>query len=199
LTADGVINSAAGVALTGTLKGTGTVGAVTASASGATVSPGNSVGTLNTGNFSLTNGAHLAMEIGRTTAGSSAAGDNSDHVNVTGSVTLTGADLQLSLAPGYTYAANDVFFLLINDGLATDTVTGTFASLNGVTIPLNEGSQFTFGAQQYLITYTANFEGRSFTDGNDVALMAIPEPGSAISLLGGLGCLLALQRFRRRA
>ena len=34
--------------------------------------------------------------------------------------------------------------------------------------------------------------------GNDVTLTAIPEPGSAVSLLGGLGCLVGLQRFRRR-
>ena len=36
------------------------------------------------------------------------------------------------------------------------------------------------------------------TSGNDIVLLVVPEPGSAVSLLGGIGCLLGLQRLRRR-
>jgi hypothetical protein len=51
--------------------------------------------------------------------------------------------------------------------------------------------------QEFAISYTANFATGSFNDqlnGNDVAVMAIPEPNSMSILAGSLG----LQRFRRR-
>jgi hypothetical protein len=34
--------------------------------------------------------------------------------------------------------------------------------------------------------------------GNDVSLLAIPEPGVLLTLAAGIGTLLGLQRFRRR-
>ena len=54
---------------------------------------------------------------------------------------------------------------------------------------------FNVSGQEYQITYQANFEDApSFTGGNDVALMAVPEPAAA--LLGGLGMLGLLRRRR---
>ncbi len=52
--------------------------------------------------------------------------------------------------------------------------------------------------QEFAISYEANFSTGAFTGGNDVAIMAIPEPNSMSMLAGSLGLALGLQRFRRR-
>jgi hypothetical protein len=52
--------------------------------------------------------------------------------------------------------------------------------------------------QQFAIVEDANFSTNSYTGGNDLALIAVPEPSTGVSLLAGLGSLLGLQRFRRR-
>jgi len=73
--------------------------------------------------------------------------------------------------------------------------------MNGVATSLAQGSTFSVGGQFFQISYRA--EGGVFDAGaglgNDVALMAVPEPAGFTSLLGGLGLLVALRRFRRTA
>jgi hypothetical protein len=44
------------------------------------------------------------------------------------------------------------------------------------------------------LSYFADSGTAAFTGGNDVALMGVPEPGSAALLLGGLGALVGLRR-----
>lgn len=187
------------------LGGSGFVGNVTVGAApgdtGATLAPhagsaSTSVGnTLTTGTLAFTDGsAHLALEIGRTNAGTSGAGDVSDHLHATG-VTLNGADLDLSLlATSHTIAQGDILFLIINTGGA---VGGTFGSLNGVPTTLSQGSIFTFNSQPYEITYLASDAGNSFTGGNDVALLAVPEPGATAMLFSGFSALLGFKRMRK--
>ena len=109
-------------------------------------------------------------------------------VNVTGGVTLAGAQLNGSLINGFTAGATDLFFIIINDG--ADPVQGAFA----------QGTLVTIGTQLFSISYTGNFTGTpatsTFTGGNDVVLRAVPEPGTAaLLLLGALG----LGGRRRRA
>ncbi|MEY3895003.1 MAG: hypothetical protein RLZZ214_522 [Verrucomicrobiota bacterium] len=165
---------------TGTLGGIGTVAALTA-ISGGTVSPGNSAGILSAGNTDLQAGSILALELG-----GASAGVNYDRLNVTGSATLDGL---LNLTVTGTYANNDLLFLLVNDG--ADAITGAFSNYA-------EGANFTLGSQAWKLTYLANNTGLNagtFTSGNDVALMAIPEPNAAM-LVGGLGMLALLRRRR---
>jgi autotransporter-associated beta strand protein len=158
-----------------TLGGSGTVGALTVE-SGGTVSPGNSPGILNV-NGNYNQAGTLAADLNGT-----AVGTQYDQVNVTGTVTLSGL---LALTVGYTPANGDMLFLVANDG--TDAINGNFAGLA-------QGAEFIQGGQKWSIHYNADSTTSSFTGGNDVALMAIPEPRAA--LLGGLGMLMLLRRRR---
>lgn len=199
------VGDAANLATTAVLGGGGKVGTLTLGAAvnntGASIRPGNGQGTgsgttLNTGSFSVFagSGAHLDLQVGRINSGSSAAGDVSDRLSATGSVSLDG-DLKLSLlnATGHALAANDVLYLLVNDG--ADAINGTFASINGVSGSWVEGSTFTFDSLTWKLTYAANYEGGSFTGGNDLAIMAVPEPGTwGLMALGGM---VAIWRRRR--
>ena len=162
-----------------TLGGTGSVGAVMVN-SGAFHTPGNSPGIQPTGNYS--NAGTLGIEINGTGVGT-----DYDQVNTTGSVSLSGL---LSVTMGYTPAANALFFILAND--STDAITGTFSNAP------TDGGTYTLGGQQFQISYFGNQTSPgvgTFTGGNDVVLMAIPEPNIA-ALLGGFGMLALLRRRR---
>jgi hypothetical protein len=143
---------------------------------GGTVAPGNSPGVLDTGDFALSGGTYLA-ELSGTTAG-----EDYDQIAVLGTVNLSG---MLSLSLGYSPLENDLFFLILNDG--SDAVTGTFTGLA-------ENSIFSQGGSSFRITYAADSISNSFTGGNDVALMAVPEPSLALLSLLGLGGLLRRRR-----
>ena len=164
---------------TGTLAGSGTVGAVTVK-SGGFIAPGNSPGILNTGNITLEAGSTLGIEIDGATVGT-----QYDRLNVTGSVSLAGL-LSMTMSGSYAPANGTLFFILANDG--TDAITGTFsnASVNGGT--------YTFGSQQFQISYAGNTGTSSFTGGNDIVLQAVPEPASL--LLGAVAILTLLRRRR---
>ena len=121
-------------------------------------------------------------------------------------------NLDLSSVNGYTfslptyhpetslYDLDGHFFFLITG--ATSTITTRFANdSNGVSDPYVPGSFSTItgaGGQLFAISYNASFSGGTLTGGNDVAVMAIPEPNSLAMLAGSLGMALGLQRFRRR-
>ena len=79
------------------------------------------------------------------------AGTGYDQLNVTGTVNLGGATLQVN--PLAT-SVGDTFTIIQNDG--TDPVEGTFAGLA-------EGAWFTVGTAMFTITYKGG-------DGNDVVL-----------------------------
>jgi autotransporter-associated beta strand protein len=166
----------------GTLTGNGTTGALSV-AGGGVVAPGDGVGILNTKNVVMALGSTLSLELNTSTPAT-----GYDQLNVTGTVDVTGATLTL----GGSYhggATNDVFFVLLNDG--TDAITGTF---NG----LAEGSHVLSGTgQDFIITYLADADTSNLTGGNDVALQAVPEPGTMVSLLGGFGLLVGLSRRRK--
>lgn len=169
------------VASGATIAGSGTIGALTVS-SGGFINPGNSPGTLDTGNYSQA-GLYTAEITGLTPD------TQHDQINVTGTVNITSGSLTALFSAG-SYTANDLIFILLNDG--TDSITGNY---NG----LAQGATVTsYGGFDWQISYTANNTGigtGTFTGGNDIALIAvIPEP--SVALLGAIGLMLLFRRRR---
>jgi fibronectin-binding autotransporter adhesin len=171
-------SSLATVRTGGTLGGIGTVGALMVE-NGGTLAPGNSPGILSAGNTSLLAGSALEIEINGATVGS-----GYDQLNVTGTISLAGL---LNITMGYPPLENSLFFILANEGI--DEISGTFSNA-----PTN-GETYSFGGQAFQISYFGDSVGNTFDGGNDVVLMAIPEPAAA-TLLGGLGALGLLRRRR---
>jgi hypothetical protein len=145
------------------------------------VAPGNSVGTLTTGPIAFQNGSALALELAALTA---------DQLKVNGGATLTGViNLGISLLADPDDSAN----FTILDGTAPLSGYAGGARLSYLGNSLDENEQFTVvdGAlsQVFSISYAAD-------GGNDIILMAIPEPSSVAMLLGGIGAALGLRRRR---
>ena len=143
-------------------------------------------GTLSVSNgFSLNSTAHLPLDLTAT-----AAGAGYDQVVVSGGAVTLGGDLTGSAITFSPANFTDVFYIILNTGAGTTTGT-----LGGIA----EGGSIFIGPQEFQISYTSEFGGAGFViggAGNDVALLAVPEPGVAASLLGGLGLLLGLRRRR---
>lgn len=135
-----------------TLAGTPTInGTLAASVTGATISPGLSPGVINSGDLSLASGSILTIE----TASNAGPGTGHDQVNVTGTVSLGGATL--NLVNSFTPVGGTSFTIINNDG--SDAVSGTFTGLP-------EGAVFTAGGSFFRITYAGG------SNGNDVVLTA---------------------------
>jgi hypothetical protein len=88
----------------------------------------------------------------------------------------------------YVPTNGDMFFIIAND--SADAIAGVFS--NAAT----NGSTYTFGSQQFKISYFGNYEAptKSFTGGNDVVLLVVPEP--TVALLGAVSALCLLRRRR---
>ena len=189
LLVNGSITSPVTTASGATIGGSGTISGSVAINFGGTLSAGiTTTGILNTGDITLAGSLAQQMD---TASGTPVAGVNYDQVNVTGSVTLTGGDLTISLLTGV--SQGDIFYIINNDG--SDLVTGIFATLNGVAADLSQNAYFTTGGQTYQISYVAN-NGSGMSGGNDVALMVVPEP-EALALFG-LGMTALWWRARSR-
>jgi autotransporter-associated beta strand protein len=165
-----------------TLGGSGTVGSLTVN-SGGFLNPGNSPGILNV-NGDYSQAGTLTIEINGLTAGTQHDQVNVDRTSGNGTVSLSG-NLSV-LFGGGTYAANNLIFILLNDD--TEAISGTFTGY------AQDAIVASYGGFNWKISYTADSGSSSFTGGNDIALMAIPEPRAA--LLGGLGLLMLLRRRR---
>ncbi|MCX8496762.1 MAG: autotransporter-associated beta strand repeat-containing protein, partial [Akkermansiaceae bacterium] len=161
-----------------TIGGSGTVGALTV-LSGGFVTPGNSPGIL-TVNGNYTQAGTYTAEITATTPGVS----GYDQIDVTGAVNITGGSL-IAQFNTFTPVNGNLLFILLNDG--SDSITGTFSGYAQGDIISN------YGGIDWKISYTADSTSNTFTGGNDIAIMAVPEPNIAV-LLGGLGAFLLCRR-----
>ena len=131
----------------GTVSGAGSVGKVYGLAG--TVAPGDTVGTLTTGNFSLNALMTLSLQVGTTSNGVN------DLVLVNGTVSLNNATL--SVITGNFITVGTTYTIIQNDG--TDVVSGTFLNLP-------EGASYTSGNTIFTVSYKGG-------TGNDVTLKAI--------------------------
>jgi hypothetical protein len=173
---------------------------------GTTTSGTNGVGILNVtgGDVALGSGAgsgvaHLSIELGGTTAGSSY-----DQIAMTGgTLSLTNVELDGSLinAGVYTPSNGDTYYIIAGAGSTSGTLAFTNEGAPNASFPTF--NTVTFGGQQFAISFNASYNGGvgsqfSAAGGHDVALMAVPEPNSLAMLAGSFGLALGLQRFRRR-
>jgi autotransporter-associated beta strand protein len=169
-----------------TLSGIGTINGSTTIQLGGTIAPGNSTGILTSvGSLALAIGSNLNMELNGNVAGT-----GYDQLRVNGGVTLNGGNLVANFIGG-AYSAGDLLFLLLNDGTDAIGGTGIFSGLAQDAFVVN------YGGYDWKISYNADSVSNTFTgaaNGNDIALMAVPEASTA--LLGGIGALLLLRRRR---
>ncbi|MCI0458201.1 MAG: autotransporter-associated beta strand repeat-containing protein [Gemmataceae bacterium] len=145
------------------LGGSGTVGAIAASAL-SFVSPGSSPGILHAaGDVAFQSATTFVVELNGTTAGS-----GYDQLDVKGRIDLGGSKLSATL--GFASAADDEFVIIQNDG--SEPITGTFFGLG-------EGDKLTIGGQLFQISY------RAFAPtGNDVVLRHIKPPSGGLQPRG---------------
>ena len=177
LVVNGSISGSTSVNSGGTLGGSGgTTGAVTV-ALGGTFAPGGSIGTLNTGALAFSNGA-FDLEINTTAI-------TSDLANVTGNLSLLGgatlniSDFNVSSTP---LSIGQVFTFIDYSGMWDAGIFAGYA----------DDSQFTLGLNDYRISYNGVDNATSA-----VTLEVVPEPGSAVLLLGGIAALAGFRRRRR--
>ena len=191
----------------GTLCGTGTVGAVVAQSSGG-VSPGTDAGTgiLSATSLDLQAGARLLIRLGGTNPGPG----GYDRLSLSGTASLAG-DLQVSFTGGFTPACatlnagtgllnfdGDKFFVLLDSG-----IDGAFANAGPATADLPGYGTMTFAGCEFAVSYSGNAAAKTFTGGNDVVLMVVPEPGASLMIalggvLLGLPRLMGIRRLPRR-
>ena len=169
--------SATTVNLGAVLSGSGTVGSVTSS--GGIITP---IGRFSTGAFSSDAATVFRFDVGGMTPATGLS-----QLATTGAVSLNG-NLEVTLTGGFVPEVLSKVLLWDNDG-SLDSVVGVFTGLP-------EGTQFAASGSAdpddyWTITYQES--GLAGTDGNDIALTYVPEPGSAALALAG-----AVPFLRRR-
>lgn len=175
----GQLNGHANILAGGTASGTGSY--LAGITSDGTIAPGPGIGTLSSGaTVTLSASATLSLEIDTTSL-------MSDLLDIVGDLKLSDVDLTK---------------LTISDVSPSPITTGTFTFLtySGSW----DGDLFTYGGQAIpdggIITVGTNHFSLDYNrNGNSVALIAVPEPGSAIAMLCGLSFLGLSRRQRRKA
>ncbi len=179
-----IFGSAVMVNNSGVLGGTGTTGAVTVNVGG-TLAPGSGLGTLHTGSLTMTSGSVFSIEI-------NSGGGTSDVAAIAGDLNLAPTnDAVLSIVDLGPIALSSGSFTVMT---YTGAWNGGLFTVGGQVIPdydpvLNPAStSFDVAGNAYRLDYN---------QAGSVVLVAVPEPGSAALLLGGLGLWAGARRRRR--
>jgi len=170
--------------------------------SGGTLSPGNSPGTLNvSGDVLLSPGSIFDVDL----AIGGIATTGTDRLAIdSGTVTLSGATLtgtwggNASNIYNGNLSTETLLWLItgassLTPGFANATPAPGFAALFGD--PLADPYLTAIGGQSFALFYNADFSSTSLSGGNDLLLIAVPEPSRA--LLVTLSLALFLSRRRR--
>ena len=195
----------------GLLKGSGTAGAVRLE-SGSFLNPGNSPGTLTAASATVLGGSTYNWEIKALTGGPGTTWDlfsvggllnmsdvtsaNRWNLVVTGDSGFAGWTDTSSYSYVFAQAAN----LSLASGFSTSAGTDVTSLFNITTAPSitsKPNSSFNVnGDFKVLVGSGIDGNGNQITTLN---LMAIPEPSSGSLLLAGIGSLIVLRRFRKKA
>ena len=189
LSVNGSILGSVNINSGGTLGGTGIANGAISVNAGGSLAPGNSIGTLNSGSVLFTNLLNTQASASTFQPELDFAGPgNADLLNVTGSVTINNAILDLSFLNIAAYTSPMTFLIVQNDDV--DAVLGG-------------GFGYILNPAGYAATVNYTFTGPDsigrIGTGNDVAvtITAIPTPEPSAFVLGGFG-LLALIFIARR-
>jgi fibronectin-binding autotransporter adhesin len=186
----------------GLLKGSGSAGAVTFQ-SGSFLNPGNSPGTLTAASATVLGGSTYNWEISALTG---TAGTNWDLFSVGGLLNMDGVtsanrwNLVVTGDSGFagwtdTNSYSYVFAQAASVSGFSSTVGTDVTSLFNITtsgIASKPNASFNVNGDFKVVVGSAN----GFTTLN---LMAVPEPSSGSLLLAGIGSLIVLRRFRKKA
>jgi autotransporter-associated beta strand protein len=198
LTANGTFTAGSGGTLTvsGTLKGSGTVAAagIVSVNSGGLLSPGNSLGTLATGDETWNSGGGYVWELNNASDASGAKGVTYDWMNISGTLTLN------STSDG----KFTIYLTSLNAGNTPGSVPNFVEGTSYSYVIATATSGITgFNASKFNVDTTGFSnpiaDASIFRVGNDLVLQftAIPEPSTyAIGIPGLLGAAILLRRRR---
>ena len=198
LEVDGLLTSAVAAAINagGELSGVGSVNGATLTSG--EIAPGETIGSTavgiltSTGNISLDNNSTLSIRLGLNST------SDSDQLAEGGTLSLTNSLLQILVGSGAsTPAALDTLYVIVNGG-AGSTAGGTSDSFSNATL---SGGKYVYTNPnnfEFDVFYGVNSTNSGVGNDIDVELVAVPEPGTWGSLLGGFAMLAAWQGIRRR-
>ncbi|MBS0541822.1 MAG: autotransporter-associated beta strand repeat-containing protein, partial [Proteobacteria bacterium] len=173
LAVNGSLTSAVTVAVGGNLGGTGTItGDVTTNG---TISPGNSIGTLNvTGTYTQAAGSTYSVEVN--------SGGQSDKINVTGNAVINGGTVSVQAASG-TYARNTQYTILTASGTRTGNYSAVTSNLAFLTPSLSYDTNNVFLT---LLSTSTSFRGGSQTPNQAAVGAVLDNNGSATGDFGNV-------------
>jgi fibronectin-binding autotransporter adhesin len=162
------------------LKGNGDISGNVLVNTGGSIAPGSSIGALETGNLSVLGSLLAEIDLNNGLLPMAA-----DLLYVTGTVSLTNANLSLLALNAPALFSSGTYLLLANDN--SDLVSGIFGTISGLPAGYAATIDYSFNGVDLL--------GR-IGDGNDIAVTVTPEPASLVLLcMAAAACLV---RRRRR-
>jgi fibronectin-binding autotransporter adhesin len=209
---DGALANTSGVSVSGTgvLSGTGSISTSSlVFGPGSVLAPGDSPGVISLAtNLTLNAGSTFLVDVLNPT---------SDQVVLTGTMTVNGATLETvwggdsdDIFRGGVPTPGQMVWLVLNDGIA-DPIGGSGFVNDGGAVNSGLAGLFGFGSQPHLVSgggvsfalfYDAEYNPgnpllSTLSGGNDLLLIAIPEPSRSL-LLGLVLIPVVLRRVRRR-